>query len=128
MESYWLCIKDLDLYWFKGLIYQPANVLLVDGIEKPLFYCEGVKTTVKQANHFIKYQIDIEGEAIKAQDDVFVLAKKLGFKVNGLFIVGNNSKHWSQLKRFVNDNPRLGMFFIKLADGEIITRKNYKEI
>lgn len=37
-------------------------------------------------------------------------------------------KHWSQLKRFVNDNPRLGMFFIKLADGEIITRKNYKEI
>lgn len=43
MESYWLCVKDLDLYWFKGLIYQPANVLLVDGIEKPLFYCEGVK-------------------------------------------------------------------------------------
>lgn len=128
MENYWLCVKDLDLYWFKGSIYQPVNVFTIDGIEKPLFYHEGVKTTVEQARHFIKYQIDMEGEAIKAQDDVFSLAKKLGFKVNGLFIVGNNSKHWDQLKRFVNDNPRLGMSFIKLADGEIITRKNYKEI
>lgn len=70
----------------------------------------------------------MEDEIIKAQDDVFALAKKLGFKVNGLFITGNESRHWSQLKRFVNDNPTLGMTFIKLANGEIIVRKNYKEI
>ena len=50
------------------------------------------------------------------------MAKKLGFKVNGLFITGNESKHWSQLKRFVDNNPRLGMASMKLVDGEIIVR------
>lgn len=127
MEDYWLCVENLDLYWFKGQIYQPVQVLMIDGVEKPLFCCEGVKTTIRQSNHFVKFHFNVD-EIIKAQDDVFSLAKKLGFKVNGLFITGNESKHWSQLKRFVDNNPRLGMASMKLVDGEIIVRKNYKEI
>lgn len=127
MEDYWLCVENLDLYWFKGQIYQPVQVLMIDGVEKPLFCCEVVKTTARQLSHFVKFHFNVD-EIIKAQDDVFSLAKKLGFKVNGLFITGNESKHWSQLKRFVDNNPRLGMASMKLVDGEIIVRKNYKEI
>lgn len=62
---------------------------MIDGVEKPLFCCEGVKTTTRQSNHFVKFYFNVD-EIIKAQDDVFSLAKKLGFKVNGLFITEMN--------------------------------------